>query len=133
MRVDVIGAILSIVFEDENGCVVPVGAVRDRLHDAAQRKIIVSDGCGRARLARSGAAGVIVRQIEQYELRQLGSLPLFLGANEASELVEKLVGAKLIRIFSVEVGEARIEVVTQSRFGRMHAFEYGDCPRPRTG
>ena len=43
MRVNVIGAILSIVFEDENGCVIPVSAVRDRFDYAAQRKIVVGD------------------------------------------------------------------------------------------
>src|SRR5438132_2679623 len=131
MRVNVIGAILSIVFEDENGCVIPVSAVRDRFDYAAHRKIVVGQGSSWPGLAGSGTASMIIRQIEQYELRQFGSLPFCFGTDEACEFVEEFVGAKLIRIFSVEVGEARIEVIAQSRFSRMHAFKQRNWPRPR--
>ena len=52
MSVHVISAILSVVFENENGGVVPVGTVRDRLRHATDREIVIRDACGRAGLSR---------------------------------------------------------------------------------
>ena len=43
MRVHVVGAVLRIVFEDEEGRVVPVRRVRDRLDGAAHRQIVIGD------------------------------------------------------------------------------------------
>src|SRR5438309_1895239 len=133
MRVNVIGAILSVVFEDENCGVVPVRTVRNCFDYAAEGKIVVGHGSSWPGLAGSGTASMIIRQIEQYELRQFGSLPFCFGTDKPRELVEEFVGAKLIGIFGIEIGIKRVEVVAQSRFSRMHAFEYGDCPRPWTG
>ena len=60
MGIDVVGAVLRIVFEDENSGVVPIGAVRDGVHDAADGQIVVGNRSGGARLALCSAGGVIV-------------------------------------------------------------------------
>ncbi len=52
MGVDVIGAILGVVFENENRRVLPVGAGRDFLDEQAESVVIVGD-----RTAASACAG----------------------------------------------------------------------------
>ena len=42
--IDVISAILRVVFEDEEGGVVPVGTVRDGVYDTANGEVVVGDG-----------------------------------------------------------------------------------------
>ena len=76
MRIDVVGAILRVVFEDENGGVVPIRAVRNRIDDAAERQIVIGyRGLWRG-LARRACLRVIVGQVEQGELRKLfGAFP----------------------------------------------------------
>ena len=70
MRVDMVGAILCVVFENKNRSVIPVRAVRNRVHYAAERQIIVRNICGRTSIIGTRASSVIVRQIEQYQRRQ---------------------------------------------------------------
>ena len=123
MGVDVVGAVLGVVFDDEDRSVVPVGAVRDGLDDAAESEIVVGDGSRGTRSAGGGTVGVVVGEIEQDELRQLSSLPFFAGANEIFEFVEEFVSAELVGIHGVEVGIERVEVVAQRRFGCAHAFQ----------
>jgi len=41
--VDVVATVLRVVFEDEDGGVVPVGAVRNGIDDAAERQVVVGD------------------------------------------------------------------------------------------
>ena len=79
VSVDVIGAVLSVIFENENRRIVPVGTVRDRLHHATDREVIIGDACGWAGLSRSGAVGVIVGQIKKNERGQFGALGLPCG------------------------------------------------------
>jgi hypothetical protein len=43
VRVHVVGAVLRIVFKDEEGRVVPEGRVRDRLDGAAHGQIVIGD------------------------------------------------------------------------------------------
>ena len=105
MCVHMVGAILRVVFEDEDGGVIPVGAVRDSIHDAAERQIVIGHGGRGTRKVRTRAARVIVGQIQQDEGRQLELRPLvrLAGAHEGRELVQEFVGAKLVGIFGVEV------------------------------
>ncbi len=104
-----VGAILGIVFDDEDRRVIPVRTVRDRFDHAADRQIVVRDRGRGAWLAGRRAVGVIVRQIEKHECRQLGSLAFLAGANEILKLVEEKIGAKLVRIFRVEVRDSADE------------------------
>src|SRR5215469_11436212 len=43
MGIHVVGSILGVVFEDEDGGIVPVGAVGDGIDDAANGEIVVGD------------------------------------------------------------------------------------------
>jgi len=67
MSVDVIGAVLGVVFDDEDGGIVPVGAVGDGVDDAAEGEVVVGDAGGGAGEVRACAAGVIVGKVEQDE------------------------------------------------------------------
>ena len=128
-----VGAILGVVFDDEDRRVVPVRTVRDGFDHAADREIVVRDRGRRARLAGRRAVGVIVRQIEQDEGWQLGSLAFFAGANKILKLVEEKVGAQLVRIFRVEIREPGMKVVPQGRLAGLHPFQYRHVPGPRAG
>ena len=54
VRVDVVGAVLRVVLEHEDRRLRPEPAVRDRLHHAAEREVVLGDH--RARRARARAA-----------------------------------------------------------------------------
>src|SRR5229473_1552910 len=125
MGVDVVAAVLGVVFEDEDGGVIPVGAVRDGVDYAAQGQIVVGDRGLGARAIRSRAAGVIVGEIEQHECGELelGVFFRFAGVNVGGEFVEEFVGAKLVGIVGVEIGIERVEVIAQHGFRRLHVFE----------
>ena len=43
MGVDVIGAVLRIVFENEDGSIVPVRTVGNAVNDAAEREIVIGN------------------------------------------------------------------------------------------
>src|ERR1019366_1089578 len=103
MSVNVVGAVLRIVFDDEDGGVVPVGTVGDGVDDAADRQIVVGDRGLRRGLAGTRASSVIVGQIEKRELRKFfgGSF----GFHELVELAEEFVGAELVGIVGIEVGK----------------------------
>ena len=138
MSVDVVGSVLSVVFHDEGGSVIPIGTARDSLDYAAEGKIVVRDRSGGTRLACGGAMGVVVGQIEQDERRQLTSLAFpslaFLpSANEAVKFIQKFVGAKLVRILGVEVGKQRVEVVAQHILSWLGESQYRNRPWPWTG
>src|SRR5271165_4724736 len=93
MGIDVVGAILGVVLQDEDGCVVPVRAVRYGVNHSANGQVIVSDRCGGTRLAFRSAGGVVVRQSQEDELRQR-VLTGFARGQKSVELVQELIGAK---------------------------------------
>ena len=71
MSIDVVGAVLRVIFDHKNGGVVPVGAVRDGIDDASESEVVVGDGGIRRGLAGARAPRVIVGEIEECELREL--------------------------------------------------------------
>ena len=60
MRIHVIGAILGVVFDDEDRGVIPVSTMRHGLHHPPDSKIVVSHGRAGLGFARRRAVGVIV-------------------------------------------------------------------------
>ena len=44
MRIDVIGTVLCVVFQNEERRVVPIGAMRNGIHGASHRQVVVGDG-----------------------------------------------------------------------------------------
>src|SRR6185369_7336613 len=130
MRVNVVGAMLRVVFENEDSSVVPVRAVRDSLHDTANCQIIVRDRSGGAWHARLSAVRVVVGKIEQDELRQLSSLAFLARAHKSFKLVQKFVGAELIGILSIEIWKQRIEVIAPRCLHCLCALQHRDGPWP---
>ena len=68
--------------------------------------MVIRDRSLRPRMIRARAAGVIVGQVEQNELGQLEACVfVFLTCPRiGAELIQKLVGAKLVGIIGVESG-----------------------------
>src|SRR5690349_1241352 len=116
MRIHVIRAVLRVVFQNKDSRVVPVGAIGDSLDDAANCKVIVRQGSRWPRLAGLRAFGVIVGQVHDYQIgeRVLAGPAVTL---ELLELVQELVGAKLVGILDAEHWVERIEVVAQLGLG----------------
>ena len=69
MCIDVIGAVLGVVLEHQDQRAVPDRGVRDRLHDLAERPVVVGDICGWGAVAGSNALGVVQWQREVVERR----------------------------------------------------------------
>ena len=55
MGVDVIGPVLGIVFDDENGTLWPEFGVRYGFDDAAERQVVIGDLCGGRGFSGAGA------------------------------------------------------------------------------
>ena len=89
--------------------------MRNGVNDAAKREIVIGHRRSRTRMIRTSTSRVVVGKIEQHERRQLkvGSFVFFASAKEGAEFVEKLVGAQLVGIIGIEIGEKRIEVIAQ--------------------
>src|SRR5216684_4664302 len=130
MGIDVIGAVLRVVFEDEDGGIVPVGTMRNGIDDPAEREIVIGDRRLRSWLAGTRASGVVIGQVEQRELRKFfgGSLRF----HKFIELAEKFVGAELVGIVGIEVWELRIIVLAQRGFCGTHTLHLRNRPRPGT-
>src|SRR5579871_4045589 len=113
MRIDVVGAVLGVVFEHEDGGIVPVRTVEDGIDNAAQGEVVVGDVGRRPGPVGASTASVVVGQIEQDEAGhfELGAFIGLAGANVGGKFVEEFVGAKLVGIVGVEVGIERIVMI----------------------
>ena len=108
-----VGAVLSIVFDDEDGGVVPVRAVGDGVNDTTHGQVIVCNaGLGRGR-AGLGSSGVVVRKPNQTEGGQRFAFAGLTGGDEVGEFAQEFVGAELIGILNFEVWIFRIEMIAQ--------------------
>src|SRR5258708_34688252 len=101
MSVDVIGAILRVVFDHKDGGVIPVDAVGNGIDDATHREIIVGDRRQRSWLAGARASGVVVRQVKQRELWKFfaGSLSF----HKLIEFAQELVSAELCVLVGLKI------------------------------
>src|SRR2546426_6997435 len=134
MSVNVVGTILSIVLDYKDDGIVTTWPVRDRIHYATERQVVIRHGGGGARQARARASGVIVGQVEQYERGQLKfrafvGLP---GVDVGPELAQEFVGAELIGVVGLEVGKQRVEVIAQCGLGGLYFLPQWNRPRPWT-
>src|ERR1700726_828043 len=130
MGIDVVGAILRVVSEHEDGSIVPVRTVGNGVDYAAEREIVVGDRGVWSWLAGTRASGVVVGQVEQRELWKFfgGSLRF----HKLTEFAEEFVSAELVRVVGIEVRELRSVVVTQRGFGGTHALHLRNRPGPGT-
>src|SRR5579872_4404784 len=96
MSVHMVGAVLRIVFENEDGCVIPVRTMGDGIDHAAYSQVVIRyRGCW-CRVVGLGAAGVVITQAQQNILRKLSSFVLLTRLHERVEFVHELVHTKLI-------------------------------------
>src|ERR1700688_1486780 len=128
--IDVIGSILRVVFDYEDGSVVPVRTVRDGIDDAAECKVVIGDRGLRSGLSGTRASSVVVGQIEKRELRKFFGASL--SFNELIEFAQEFIGAELIRIVDIEVRKLRIVMIALGGFGGARALHGRDRPRPGT-
>ena len=68
--VDVVGAVLGVVLENEERGIVPIGAVRYRVNNPPDRQVIVSNRRSRPGFVLGPTSGVVVRKPEKNELWQ---------------------------------------------------------------
>src|ERR1035437_4492086 len=109
VRVDVIGAILCVILEDEDGRVSPIGAAGYRFHHAPHSEIIVRNRRVWRGRSRTGTRRVIVRQAQEHEVWPLLTRASLASVHESPKLTQKLVGAELIGIAEIEVRKVGIE------------------------
>src|SRR5271166_1687974 len=90
MSVDVVGTVLSIVFENEDRGVIPVRAVRHGVDHAAESQVIVSYVRGWTGTVGTRASGMVIGQVEQHEGWQLVILAFMrlAGVNVSREFVQ---------------------------------------------
>lgn len=120
MRVDMVGAVLRIILNQENGRVIPIRAMRHRIHHASDCQIVVSNGGSGRRLANPRSASVIIGQPELNELRQFVCAAT--SFYKFIKLAKKLVGTKLVRVINREIRVQRINVIALRLLGRPNAF-----------
>ncbi len=116
MGIDVVGAGLGIVFEDEEGGGVPEGRVGDGVDGAAYGKVVVGDGGVGRGPAGSSAGGVVVGQAEQDEFGH-GVAAVFKIVEPALEVAEEDFNANLVGDSQLEVGRLGGEVAHEFGLG----------------
>src|ERR1700681_4363784 len=95
MRVHMGGAILRIVFKDEDGRVLPIGAGRNFLNEKAKSVVIVGDVELRCRHARAEAVGLIIGKIYDIERRKRIGSTVPLPFDIASEFLYPIRDAEI--------------------------------------
>src|SRR5262249_836694 len=111
-----IGAILRIVFENEDRAVPPESGLRDRLHNHAQSMIVVGDWSERRQLAALRSLSMVRTEAQQDQRRQLAAL-FVLG-----ELTQEHLGPLAIRIIQIQAAEVVIRERLQSEITG-HVFD----------
>ena len=117
MRVHVVGAVLGIVFEDEEGRVVPEGRVRDSIDGAADGQVVVGNGGLGRGSAGPRARGVVVGQAQLDEVRAWCLCLARDRRSTASGGAQKDRNANLVGNEQIEVRVFRREVADEFRLG----------------
>src|SRR5689334_7344018 len=73
---NMIPAALRVIFNGKDARLRPETAVADGLDDAAKREVVIGNLCFRFGHAGLGAAGMVVGQADDNEIRQLAALTL---------------------------------------------------------
>src|SRR5580698_3341665 len=93
MCIDVVGTVLRVVFEHENGRLSPDGTVRNMVDKPAQGKIVVSNHGDRFIVSFGQPARVIVRQVNSRKMWNAVNL-----YKRIEVLFEKLLAADILGI-----------------------------------
>ncbi len=112
-RVHVIGAVLCVVLDDENGGFRPVAAMRDAVHDLADGKIVVGHHGDRRESSRGRAGRVVFWQAHHHEVGQApGGLRTVEVALVLIEFTEEFGG--VVRVTHAGELELRRDVAEQA-------------------
>src|SRR5512132_4298034 len=114
MRIDVVRAVLRVVFQHEYRGVLPVSAVRDRVDDPAEREIVVGNHRARGPRVARGPPRVIVTDADDGELRQRSV------AFELLKLLEPDVDAPLVLDAEIEWRKPRVHQPLEARHVGAH-------------
>src|SRR5258707_15727633 len=106
-----VGAVLSVVFQNQESSIVPIGAVRYGVNDTPDCQVIVSNRRGRPGFVLGSTRGVVVRKTKKDELRH-GVLVRIARGNEIVEFIQEFIGTELVGIGDLEIRKQGIEVAT---------------------
>jgi hypothetical protein len=112
MAVDMVDAVLRVVFLDEDRALRPDRAGADRLHDAAQCEVVVGLLGGGDRVAGRVARRVVAHHPHDGQRRHRAACHL------RGELRQPVIDAVLVRLHQVERREVRVEDRGHRRHGR---------------
>ena len=118
MGIDMIGAVLGVVLDHEDGHLGPVFAVGDRLDDLAERHVVAGHAGPRRERAGAGAGGVVFTQAHH---REPGQVVILL---EFAELADEGVG--VVGITGTPAGDLADPVI------RAHVADQARAPLPRS-
>ena len=99
MRIHVIGAVLGVVFQNENCGAGPETRFGDPFHQLAHGVIVIGGSGERSDLAGGGARGVVVAQAHDDQARHVAGFLVF------GEFVQKDLGAIDVGIVQVKAAE----------------------------
>src|ERR1035438_1569243 len=100
--IHVVGTVLGVVFEDENGRIGPKARFRDALDQLADGVVVIGGGGERGDLAGGGAGSVVVGEAHYNQARHIAGLLIF------GELVEEDLGPLDVGIAEVEAAVERV-------------------------
>ena len=104
MRIDVIGAVLRVVFNHEDCGVLPELRFADSIDEQPECEVVLGDHRGRRRLADPRAGGVVVRQTHDRQLRHRAIDFI------AADLAQEAFRALHVEVIEVVAAEVWVEV-----------------------
>ncbi len=112
MGVDMVGAVLGVVFDHEDGHLGPVLAVGDGLDDLAQRQVVAGHAGPRRERSRPGAGRVVFAQAHH---REPGQVVVFLVFAELADVGIGIVGVAVTSAGHLADPVIRAHVADQAR------------------
>ena len=113
MAVDVVGARLGVVLDDEDAGLLPLRAPRHRLHHPPERQVVVGHHGARARVLGVGPLGVVAWQAHDHQLGHL------VPAAEFIVFTDEHVGAKLVALEQRPVVDLAVDQRLQAHVERL--------------
>ncbi len=107
MGVDVVRAVLGVVFDDEDGGLGPELGLADGFDDAPEGEVVVGDHGAGGAFAGGGAVGVVVGQPHDLQSRHVAL------ALESLEFADESVGASLVQVVHVPAAEPGVDVTDE--------------------
>ena len=127
MSIDVVAASYASSSQNEDRRIIPVRAVRDRVHHAAHCQIVVRHRGRRTWPLRASFPPYDRQENKARRTPAIQIPPLVRLARViiSGKFVQKLVRAKLVGIIRIEVRIQRIKVIAQHRFRRLDPLKSG--------